>query len=202
MSRKKTKRFRDKQPINWLELSFKYFLKREDTLLGLSKQTLDVYRVGWDGESFTIPMYNTKEIIGIQRRFPDGSKSCVEGSQLGLFKNSFLPYCEKKKIIICEGFSDAATATECGYWGLGYPSASFGHQLVVDFLVRAAITNVTIVADNNSVGQKSAEKIRDFCEQKCIGNRIVQVKPYKDLREFYEKEGEQSTVKLLKGKRK
>ena len=202
MSKKKTKRFREKQPINWTKLVLQYhnYLDKNNIPLKLSIETCHLYLVGWDGEAWTIPMFNDKFIpIGIQRRFPDSSKSCVEGSQLGLFLPGAMSYQDTKKIVICEGFSDAATATECGFYGIGYPSASYGHKFVVDFLVRASVSNVTIVSDNNSAGRKSSEKISKMLRTKLIGNRIVSVEPYKDLRNFHECKGKEETFNLLKG---
>lgn len=44
------------------------------------------FGLGWDGLAYTFPMRNPQgQVIGIQRRFPDGTKCCVEGSSLGLF---------------------------------------------------------------------------------------------------------------------
>jgi len=80
--------------------------------LNISTRSLDDWRVGYDGQGFTIPMFRedlmeyAKErgMCGIQRRFSDGTKRCVAGSRLGLMYPQDL--LDDDYIFICEGFSD------------------------------------------------------------------------------------------------
>ena len=54
--------------------------------LGVSIKTLYSFSIGYDGVAFTFPFRNPSGVvIGEQRRFPNGMKCCVEGSNLGLF---------------------------------------------------------------------------------------------------------------------
>lgn len=218
MSNKKIQRFREQTPVDWHKLTTDFMLTKLDKdfyyLEKLAKEwninidALLIYFVGlytnWGDHSkaYTIPMRNELgDFIGIQLRYQDGSKCCIEGSKLGLFlPEIFLP---NKGIIICEGFSDAAVATDCGFFGLGRPSAQIGDSTVLDFLQLNNITDTTIVADidHNMIGQKSAEKLGDLLEQNDIGCRIIMgsLEDCKDLRQFYMKYGRDKTIQILKG---
>lgn len=199
MSKKKT-RIRKRQLINWYNLALKYSGWITTMPIGLTWKTRIKYLLGWDGEAWTIPMQNEKmEIIGIQLRFPNGSKSCVEGSELGLFIPGPMSYEDSKRTVVTEGFSDSAVSTECGFYGLGYPSASYGHDIIVKFLINHAVDTVVTVSDSDEAGKKSAQKIKFLAEQKGIGVRIVSCEPYKDLRKYFEIKGKEETTKLLKG---
>lgn len=205
MSKKKTKPFREQQPIDWIKLqeSFKEarFGTKELSKLarewGISTWTLFKYDIGWAGNAYTIPMYiPNKGIVGIQLRYEDGSKSCIEGSQLGLFMS--LTNIEHP-VVICEGFSDSAVATDLGFFGIGLPSAQIGHSFAQDWLVDNKVTSVTIVSDNDQAGQKSSLKMKRLCEQKDIDSRIILPEPYKDLRQFYISNGREKTIRFLEG---
>jgi hypothetical protein len=204
MSKKKTKPFREQQPIDWVNLHQSLIEYPEATkhLSELAREwkinvwTLFKYEVGWTGNAYTIPMYIPKKgIVGIQLRYPDGSKSCIEGSQLGIF----CPLISNNPpIIITEGFSDAAVATDLGYFGMGLPSAQIGHSFAQDWLVDNKVTSVTIVSYNDRAGQKSSLKMKKLCEQKGIDAHIVMAEDYKDLRDFYMSNGREKTVNFLK----
>lgn len=190
-------------PIDWVELNKEYqlqsFITGEYTILerDWNVKSLLKYGIGWDNEAHTFPMRNESGvIIGILRRFPDGHKICIEGSQLGLF----IPNMQiTSVIVIVEGVSDSAVATECGYYGIGLPSASFGHALVRKFLEDWKYSGkVLYVADANEAGKKSAEKMRKFLTSR-LECGIIQMEKYGDLKEFYLAEGKEETIKLLKG---
>lgn len=201
MSKKKTI-CRKTVPIDWIELNKKYqlqsLIKGTLNILGYewNVSSLFKYGIGWDGEAHTFPMRNeTGAIIGILRRFPDGHKVCIEGSQLGLF----MPNIPITRIVIVEGVSDAAVATECGYWGLGLPSASFGHAMVRKFLEDWNYSGkILYVADANEAGKKSAEKMKKFLTSG-FEYDIIQMEKYEDLRKYYMNEGKDATIKLLRG---
>lgn len=195
--------FRKTIPVDWVELDKKYriqtFITGEYTLLerDWNVKSLLKYSIGYDGEAHTFPMRNESgAIIGILRRFPDGHKICIEGSQLGLF----LPNIQiTMPIVIVEGVSDAAVAAELGYYGIGLPSASFGHSMVGKFLEDWNYSGkILYVADANEAGKKSAERMRKFLTPQ-FEYSIIQMEKYGDLREYYQNEGKEQTVKLLRG---
>jgi len=199
MSKKKTKRFRKKSLINWAELTLKYHrdLPINNLPVNLSLPTCHLYLVGWDGEAWTIPFFDENYIpIGIQRRFPDSFKVCVEESQLGIFIPGEY---RGQKVVVAEGFTDSAIATECGFYGLGLPSAIYGNDIIVKFLINHKINTVTIVSDNDGVGRENSLKLSKILRTNSIDNRILIPEPYKDLRQKYENDGKTSVTNFLKG---
>jgi hypothetical protein len=202
MSKKKTI-CRKTVPVDWIKLNSDYQMnsfikgKYHELEQEWNVKCLIKYGIGWDGDvSHTFPMRNEAGIItGIQRRLPCGGKLCVPGSQLGLF----LPNIQITRVVICEGISDAAVATECGYWGLGLPSANCGHVITVKFLTIHKISKVTIVADNDSVGRKKSKELQKKLLTSGVDCGIIYIEKYKDLREFYLNEGKDKTIQLLKG---
>ena len=139
--------------------------------LNVSTKSLDDWLVGYDGQSFTIPMFREDlweyhlqhGTCGMQRRFSDGTKRCVAGSRLGLmYPREFI---RDYHIFICEGFSDAI-----GVWDLGLLSMARPHcrytdgikELFTDTL--ACVTNVVIIPDNDSVGMEGAKKLQSILE--------------------------------------
>ena len=203
MAKKKVKNLRERPSIKWHERTVRFLVtKLDENFVYLKKladdwnidvETLFSYYVGifedWSDhhKSYTIPMRNEhKEIIGIQSRYLDGSKSCIEGSQLGLFIPHIL--IENRRVVICEGFSDAAVVTDLGFFGAGLPSASVGHEMMKTFLDTAGVKKVTIVADNDSAGKKSAEKMNKLLSDsyKC---RVIMPEETRDLRSLYNLKG-------------
>lgn len=201
MSKKKTICRKTAAP-DWIELDNKYrmntFIKgkyheleREWNVKSLLK-----YGIGWNGKAHTFPMRNELgEIIGLHKRFPNGNKRCVEGSLLGLFMPN-IPIVQP--VVVVEGLSDAAMITELGFWGLGLPSASFGHFLVKKFLVNQNYSGkVLIVADADEVGKKSAKKMRNVLTNK-FKCGIIEPEVGKDLRDFVGIKGRQYAKSWIK----
>ena len=209
MSKKKT-RIEKMPSINFTKLAQFYYQnyrpaiegKKLVDLLKIRGDTLSLYGIGYDDydKSYTFPMRDEKQnIIGIQKRLLDGTKYCISGSQLGIFIPGAMSYKDSKKVVITEGWSDAAVVTECGFYGIGLACAITTHDTVVKFLVNHAVDTVKLCPDFDVPGEKSAQKILKLCEQRDIKASIISVEPYKDLRFFYEEYGKKEAVKLLKG---
>jgi len=169
--------------------------------LGLAKElnvgtkSLDEWQVGFDGRSFTIPMFREDlseyhregGFCGVQRRFPDGSKRCITGSRLGLM----YPYNHigDYYIFICEGFSDGISV-----WDLGLQSVARPHcrhtDGIEEFLedVLGGIEGVIIIPDNDAVGIDGAERLQHILkyEYDCV---IHLFSGAKDIRELIRLEG-------------
>lgn len=182
--------------------------------LGLAKQlnvsikSLDAWSIGYDGISFTVPMFR-KDLMeylsqsgfcGVQRRFADGTKRCVTGSRLGLMYPR--KYVGDYYVFICEGFSDAISV-----WDLGLQSMARPHCRHIDGVgglfasVWAGITNVVIIPDNDPVGIEGAEELQSIldgiyyedefdggCEE-CIECTIFSFDGAKDVREYIKLRG-------------
>lgn len=183
--------------LNFPETS-EYRLKDLSVDLGISVKTLRDFGIGYNNV-FTFPMKDEQgRVIGVQYRNEEGKKWCVENSKLGLFYGTISL---DKSVIICEGNTDAAVATDLGMFGIGRPSAQVGNSLVLDFLKLNRVKDVTIVADNDQsgIGLKSATKLSELFEQKGINRRIYIPEGVKDLREYYKTNGREETIKFLGG---
>lgn len=145
--------------------------------------------LGWDGEAYTIPMYNDfLNITGIQRRFPNGNKRMVEGSKLGIFLGWNInrwPEQGCSPFVICEGYSDTITATYYGYYSIGRPSCGTGIDDTLNVLKLFNRKNVVIIADPDEVGQWGAELLlRTLFEKNIKSSIILPPAGIKDLREW------------------
>ena len=151
----KKKKF--KAPINWNTLNKLYEQKITRTqICDLAKEFV-IYSgflihlgMGWDGEAYTFPVKSPDgEIIGIQRRFKDGSKCMVKGSSLGLFVSCLEP---QDTLYITEGVSDLACLLDLGFYGIAKPSAKVGNQMVIEYVGKTLPKQITIICDNDKPG--------------------------------------------------
>jgi len=149
--------------------------------LGVSTSSLNRLRIGWDGKAYTFPMSNDfGNVIGIQRRFPNGRKVSVIGSKSGLFIPSDLP--AESTLLICEGSSDTATALDLGYAAFGRPSCNSKVEMTANFARGRA---VIIVSDNDSVGQTGSKRLARVLSLSCPSVKIIYPpKGIKDLRQW------------------
>ena len=182
--------------------------------LNISTKSLDDWLIGYDGDSFTIPMfredlpeYNRERgFCGIQRRFPDGSKRCVTGSRLGLMCPH--GHIGDYFIFICEGFSDGISV-----WDLGLQSIARPHCRYVDgireFLgeIIGSVERIIIIPDNDTVGREGAEQLQDVLDGLCYedvewGDYVVDITIFpldgaKDIREYIKLRGKDVVRKEL-----
>ncbi len=199
----KKKRF--KAPINWNTLNKLYGQKiTSEQFFKLVKEwnidgdVLDNLLLGWDGEAYTFPTRNPDgEIIGIQRRFKDGSKCMVKGSSLGLFIPS-IP--TEDNLYITEGVSDLACLIDLGFYGIAKPSAKVGNQMVVDFVEKNTPKNITIICDNDDPGIKGAsELVRMLTFNFNVQLTVVTPPPnINDLRKWIKENGKEEVRNYLK----
>lgn len=162
---------------------------------GISARVHRELWVGWDGEAFTIPFRNAKqEIVGIQRRFPDGFKCMVEGSQLGLVIPD-LKFSYSKPLYITEGASDLSVVLECGLQGIARPNCNAIPEMIVEFCEE--FQDIVIVPDNDDPGINGAEHLSDvMCKEDIV---LVHVDPYNDLMEMFKAEGLDTCKEFLHG---
>jgi hypothetical protein len=175
--KKKPKRQKPDE-IDWEKLVMEYRDRYSGQPFPVQHWISEALLVGWDGEAWTFPMRNYKnEIIGIQRRFPDGFKCCVNGSMNGLF----VPQTSlAEPIYITEGASDLCYLLNIGRYGIGRINCRMIDE-VVDWLNHNKIKDVIIVADNDPPGQKGALKLANILD--CF---IWTPTKGKDLREYLE----------------
>ncbi len=135
--------------------------------LGIENYTaLDLFEVGWDGEAWTIPMYivdiiGSLQIVGIKRRFPDGSKKAVSGSMNALF----VPWAQQSNTLyIVEGFSDALTLADLHYSVIGKPNCFSWSKLIIPYIKEFKWKKVLLVSDNDEPGIKGNLKLEKDLE--------------------------------------
>jgi len=163
--------------------------------LNVSLKSLDDWLIGYDGNSFTIPMfredlpeyYRENGFCGIQRRFSDGSKRCITGSRLGLmYAHQYIE--SDGEIFICEGFSDGISVYDLGFNSIARPHCRHTEG-IMDFFtdVLEGVDTIIIIPDNDTVGMEGAEKLQndldnsydcilfDYCGAKDI-RQLIQLK--------------------------
>ena len=170
--------------------------------LGVSLGSLKSLGVGWSNEyqSWLFPMRNGQnEIIGYNRRFKNGEKRIVQGTNAGLY----IPQVEPFGIpYVCEGGSDTAALLDLGLFGIGRFNVNSGASFLKEFFKENAIHRYVICADNDGIkqlGNKTgrpgivgAERLR-----KEIGLPAViwmPPSPIKDVREFLKKGGTKQMI--------
>jgi hypothetical protein len=136
--------------------------------------------MGWDERAYTFAMSDAKgHIIGIRRRFIDGSKCCVAGSQIGLFIPTGL---SGEEILICEGPTDTAAALSLGFDAVGRPNCNSGNDILIRFVKAKP---VVIVSDNDEAGKVGAEGLARQLRLYCPSVKIIcPPNPHKDLRNW------------------
>ncbi len=165
---KKLGRKRSNMCINWNSLAKLYFRKsyRRKEMVDLSEQLgipvgslRSIWRMGWDGEAYTIPCYDGfGEMNGIMRRFPDARKIWVSRSRNGLFIPKLKSW--QGNLFVAEGWSDTAALVEMGFRAIGRASCQAGTPYIKTLLGHhTAIRQVTIVADNDKVGITGAHEL-------------------------------------------
>ncbi len=114
---------------------------------------------------------------GIQLRYPNGKKLCVEGSHLGCF----IPQQEPDPVaLIVEGASDTAAALTLGYFAIGRPSCSGGLPHIQAAVRRLRVRRAVIVSDNDGPGMAGAKNLA----QHLMIPSCVLALPCKDVRQY------------------
>jgi phage/plasmid primase-like uncharacterized protein len=118
--------------------------------LGLPRVALDALPlVGHDGKAWTFPEVDGRgEIIGIARRFRDGSKKAVSGSRRGLT----IPVNWSERgtpLFIVEGQSDTLALSLCAVSSIGRPSNTGGADMLAELLVGFPLDRPIIVMGEN-----------------------------------------------------
>jgi hypothetical protein len=118
--------------------------------LGLPDDAIDaVTWIGHDGDAFTFSEVDLDgRIIGISRRFFDGSKLMLKGSKRGLtvphgWRESVGP------IFIVEGASDVLAMTAAGLTAIGRPSNVGGAELLAE-LLRSVNREIIVIGENDA----------------------------------------------------
>lgn len=157
--------------------------------LGLMPEALRRFGVGWipcEGAS-SWPMADaTGRIIGINRRFADGSKRMMAGHKAGLYLSLDLPSdLSGLPLLIAEGATDAVAGLDLGFWTVGRFNVCSGGRLVAELVKSRRPALVVIVADRDpdGQGQRGAESLASALLPYCRGLKVIlPPAPHKDLR--------------------
>ena len=155
--------------------------------LGISRETLIDFQVGWDGQAWTFPMYDYKGmVVGIRKRGPTGKKWSESGSSAGLFQarnRAIGDVPEERVLLICEGETDAMVSYELGFDSIGRPGAGQATRLCISSSYRKI---PVVMSDNDDVGLKHAKSLVNELKNK--SHEVCLIRPplrFKDLRSWY-----------------
>ena len=131
--------------------------------LGLSARSLIRFGIGWshlDGFS-SWPMFDHRGwIVGINRRFQDGTKKIIAGHRAGLYLPADLPQdlaSVEGTLMVTEGATDAVAAMDMGIWTVGRFSCTHGAELLVRLVTRIRPARLVLLGDNDDPGRRGVE---------------------------------------------
>lgn len=167
--------------------------------LGVSVGSLQELRVAWsepDGCWLFPERDHKKKVIGLLKRFPNGTKRNISGGNRGLYiPKSFSV--NKPRIIIAEGGSDTAAGLSRGWNVIGRPSAFEGVSLLVR-LLKSASGKILVIGDNDAKrdgtwpGMHGAKQAAEQLADELRTEVLIDNPPmkFKDLREWHKSEGQ------------
>jgi 5S rRNA maturation endonuclease (ribonuclease M5) len=200
---KTPRRRRSNRCINWTGLARLYFRKAYQNPamidiaeeLAIPSQNLRAsWRLGWNGEAYTIPAYNGyEEMNGIMRRWPKGevdpitgkSKAWVPRSKNGLFIPKLKSW--QGNLFICEGWSDAAALVQMGFRAIARANCQTGKEEIKTLIQRKReLEQVCVVGDNDKVGETGAMSLARSLSNIIQVQKLDVPEKYKDMREWYQ----------------
>ena len=124
--------------------------------------------------AFTFPEIDEHgEVIGILRRFWNGKKFMIEGSQRGLY------YCNKgfylktdAPYLVVEGASDTAAGLSLGFQTIGKPSAVGGIERISE-LIKGHSIDIVVVGENDPAGISGMQKTHAYLSQYAKSCRMI-----------------------------
>jgi DNA primase len=169
--------------------------------LNISKKSLDDWGIGYDGISFTIPMYTISDwglrACGAQRRFPNGNKKSIKGSYLGFMCPPITKWNEGDGLWICEGFSDSIALHDLGFCSIARPHCHFMDILGAE-LRELDFWYAYIIPDNDKVGIKGAVKLRKQLVESGLSHcEVIYFDGAKDIRQLIERKGKDYVKRYL-----
>ncbi len=173
--------------------------------LNVSLKSLQEWRVGYDGESYIIPMYRNDlhqyhrqhGVCGAQRRYSDGSKKAIPNSKLG-YMYSIDGLGMDYGIFICEGFSDAISIYDLDFNVIARPNCHFTDGVLehLDNWVQDEDEPIIIIPDNDKVGMDGAYELMSIIEE-YYPCSIFGFSGVKDIREYILKVGKDKVRREL-----
>ncbi|MDZ4851261.1 MAG: primase-helicase zinc-binding domain-containing protein [Pirellulaceae bacterium] len=142
------------------------YLRRAADLLALPTEPLTRLGVGWSIEhkATTWPMRDdVGGVIGVRLRCPTTARKwALMGSRAGLiYSDDLLSIESLKRLLICEGPSDAAALMSIGFDVVGVPSSGCGGELLDGLCRRMRPAEIVLMADGDDVGIKGMRRLAD-----------------------------------------
>jgi len=165
-----------------------YFIKQR----GFSEKTIDKFKLGWDGQCVTIPIFEKGRIVNIRRRRSPINENeklpkyfSVTGTEVGMFNTDSIK-ADSKPVFITEGEMDAIALTNqdesvqvvSGTGG----ATSFKKEWAGKYF--KGKRRIYICYDSDQPGQDGAEKVAEILgPHRC---RILELpQGVKDINEFF-----------------
>lgn len=166
--------------------------------MGVSEKTLQKFNLAVNEVGLThrllIPMYQGKDIVGIQEQWVDKKNKRVKKSQKHSSMGWFVPQLNwdtRKPLYILEGFSDTATIIDMGLQAIGRYNAK---AKIKPLDGTELFSSKIIISDNNDVGKEGSEALK----KKLQGASVLLLPPeYEDIRQMYRWLGRKETKKYL-----
>jgi hypothetical protein len=143
-----------------------------------------------------IPVWKNQEVVNCILRRNDSLSTLnnkiynLKGLPLEIFNISYLSKCDKDDVIyITEGIFDCLSLENYGIKSICLNSVTMYRRLLdsvkinQEYLRRNNIKLMTCL-DNDEVGKKYSEIIRDELKSLCIKNNILHLSGYKDINDF------------------
>ncbi len=168
--------------------------------LSVTAEALQALGVRRNGTAWLIPERDAAgEVVGMAKRYDDGSKGFVAGGKRGLTfahpLNAYAGSTMVDPVFVVEGASDTAAGLAMGLDVIGRPSATGGAQHLAELLKDR---HVVIVAENDAPGQAGAKAIADKLLGVVRTLRIVSPSAeHKDLRAWYAAVGGITKAELI-----
>lgn len=168
--------------------------------LELHSDTLCQFNIGWNGEAYTFPLINVNnnnEVVGIMRRFIDGSKRLMSNSIGGLYMRPD-GILKDSWVFINEGLTDTIMATELRFEAIGRYNCSSNIAEIVEFFKISPKAKPVIIPDNDRPGINGAAKLLEELSQNDIKTRVIHPgTTYKDFSCWCRGEGKDNVKQFL-----
>ena len=151
----------DADVIAWHEdlMKNKVKLKFLKEKRGLTDETIAAFRLGWDGERITIPVFDEEgNLINVRRYLSTGGKYKMLGLTGHNERRLFRPVAEREQeIILTEGELDCIIAVQEGFNADTVTSGAGNWK--DEFTPRFRDKRVVIVYDNDDTGRRGAQLV-------------------------------------------